>query len=92
MPVGIDRRMEPFRFQKIQLQKGDVLYLFTDGEVDLFGGKNNRRLYLKGLQEIIMKVFQQKINIQGTMIEDMLMDWKGDNKQTDDLLMIGLKI
>ena len=92
MPVGIYRRMNPYASQEIQLQKGDILYLFTDGIVDLFGGENDRRLYLKGLQEIILKVSNEGLANQGKMIENHLLLWQGENKQTDDMLMIGLRI
>jgi len=92
MPVGIYRRMNPFTSQEIQLQKGDTLYLFTDGIVDLFGGKNDRRIYLSGLLEMMPKVYHEKLAVQGKMIEDFLLDWQGENKQTDDMLMIGLQI
>jgi len=92
MPVGIYRRMDDFAYNQIQLQKGDILYLFTDGIIDLFGGNNDRRLYTKGLQEIIMQVYHEKLGIQSGMIEQHLLNWQGENRQTDDMLMIGLKI
>ncbi len=92
MPVGIYRRMEPFTPHKIQLQKHDVLYLFTDGVVDLFGGDKERRLYSKGLQEIILSCYKFKLSHQKYMIEEALSNWQGDNKQTDDMLLIGFKV
>lgn len=92
MPVGIYRRMEPFTNYEIQLQKGDILYLFTDGIVDLFGGENDRRLYSKGLQELLMNVYTEKLTRQSKMIEAFLLNWQGQNKQTDDMLMIGIRI
>jgi serine phosphatase RsbU (regulator of sigma subunit) len=92
MPVGIYRRMEPFTLNQIQLLKGDIIYLFTDGVVDLFGGNNDRRLYLKGLQDILLQVYNEKLVNQAKLIEKYLMDWQGNNKQTDDMLMIGLRI
>ena len=92
MPVGIYRRMEPFTCSEIQLQKGDILYLFTDGIIDLFGGENDRRLYSKGLQDIILNVYTQNLARQSKMIEEQLLRWQGDNRQTDDMLMIGIRI
>jgi len=92
MPVGIYRRMNPYTNYEIQLQRGDILYMFTDGIVDLFGGENDRRLYIKGLQEIILKVYTEKLSTQCKLIENLLYGWQGKNKQTDDMLMIGLRI
>jgi len=92
MPVGIYRRMNQFSHQQVQLQKGDTLYLFTDGIIDLFGSETDRRLYAKGLQEIIDGCYKEKLSKQSQVIENRLNAWQGDNKQTDDMLMIGLKI
>ncbi len=92
MPIGIYRRMNKFALQLVQLQKGDTLYLYTDGIVDLFGGNKDKRLYAKGLQDIIMSCHNEKLSRQSQFIENELNKWQGDNKQTDDMLMIGLKI
>lgn len=92
MPVSIYRRMKSFTYQQVQLQKGDILYLFTDGIVDLFGGPNDRRLYAKGLQRIISDYSHELLSRQAHSIDEKLIEWQGDNKQTDDMLMLGLKI
>ena len=92
MPIGIYRRMDKFSHHQIQLQKDDILYLYTDGIVDLFGGEKDRRLYAKGLQEIIYACHNEKLSSQSQVIENELDNWQGTNKQTDDMLMIGLKI
>ncbi|RLD70625.1 MAG: hypothetical protein DRJ10_20185, partial [Bacteroidetes bacterium] len=92
MPIGIYRKMNDFTSHEIQLQKGDILYLFTDGIVDVFGGEKNKRLYTRGLQELIKKVHHEKLAEQEKLINEFLLNWQGDNKQTDDMLMLALRI
>lgn len=92
MPLGIYRRMDKFSIHQMQLAKDDIIYLFTDGIIDLFGGNKDRRLYAKGLQEILLDCYNENLSKQGTIIEDSLTRWQGDNKQTDDMLMIGLRV
>lgn len=92
MPLSIYRRMDNFSYHQMQLQKGDIIYLFTDGVIDLFGGTKVRRLYAGGLQEILYECYTKELAEQRVIIEERLSHWQGDNKQTDDMLMIGLRV
>lgn len=92
MPVGIYLEMTDFSLQKVQLQKGDVLYLFSDGMVDIFGGTHKRRLYPKGLKKILNMYHKKPLKEQALLIEKKLKEWQGQNAQIDDMLMLGIRI
>lgn len=92
MPVGIYAVMDKYTPQKIQLQKNDIIYSFSDGIVDIFGGKKGRRLYKKGLLKIILSCCDKPLEEQKEIIENTLTTWQGDNAQIDDMLMIAVKV
>lgn len=93
VPVGIHyKELASFTNHEMKVKKGDVFYLMSDGFQDQIGGENKKRLMRKPLLEIIHEISQHSLPVQKKLLENKLDDWKGENKQTDDILMIGLKI
>ncbi len=92
MPIAVYLHMEPFKLQETQLQKGDLIYLFSDGFADQFGGKNNKKFKYNALKELLINNSQLPINKQKEIIETTFNDWKGKNKQIDDVTIMGVKI
>ncbi len=92
MPVGIYLKMKDFSLKQVQLNKGDILYTFTDGIVDSFGGEKGRKLYLRGLRSMIEECYTKPMSEQGKYIETKFNKWQGKNKQIDDILVLGIKI
>ncbi|PJA07404.1 MAG: hypothetical protein COX70_06820 [Flavobacteriales bacterium CG_4_10_14_0_2_um_filter_32_8] len=75
-----------------QLQKGDIVYLFTDGFPDQFGGEDGKKLYLKGFMSLIENSVDLNMDEQHLLLLHFLKDWKRDRKQVDDVLVMGIKI
>lgn len=93
MPVGkYHDDMREFSQQSIPLQKGDVLYTFTDGFADQFGGKKGKKYKYKKLQETILSIAHMPMEDQKKILTKEFEDWKGNNEQVDDVLVIGVKI
>ncbi len=92
MPVGIYLKMKEFSLKQVQLNKGDSLYVFSDGIVDSFGGDRNRKLYIRGLRSIIEDCYTLPMKKQAEYIEETFEKWKGDNQQIDDILVMGIKV
>jgi serine phosphatase RsbU (regulator of sigma subunit) len=93
MPIGIYHDSEPnFTNNKIQLQKLDCLYIFSDGYVDQFGGSSGKKLLTKTLKEILLKIHSEPMARQKDVLYETLHQWKGDYKQVDDILMMGIRI
>ncbi|NCO54839.1 MAG: SpoIIE family protein phosphatase, partial [Bacteroidetes bacterium] len=84
--------MEPFTFQEIQLNKGDLIYLFSDGYADQFGGPSNKKFKYKALKELLLNNSQMPMCKQKEIIETTFNNWKGKNKQIDDVTIMGIKI
>ncbi len=93
-PVGGDAYPKDRCFQQheVELQKEDCFYLFSDGIVDQFGGPKNKKFMYSKLRSILQKVHQQPMEDQLMVIQDDYFTWKGENQQTDDILIIGIRV
>jgi PAS domain S-box-containing protein len=87
-----DNKMRPFTNQDTELQDGDVIYLFTDGFPDQFGGKEDRKFSHRRFQEMLMTVHRESMSVQKGKLEEQLNVWMGDNQQTDDICVIGIRV
>jgi phosphoserine phosphatase RsbU/P len=93
MPIGIHLNFNlPFTNQLIDIQKGDMIYLFTDGYADQFGGVHNKKLRYKQFQEILLDLHKKPLNEQNRELSRTLDQWRGNNEQVDDILILGFKI
>jgi phosphoserine phosphatase RsbU/P len=75
-----------------ELQKKDVVYLFTDGFADQFGGDKGKKLKYKLFQEILVQNSDFPLPIQREKLTDFFTNWKGDLEQVDDVLVIGIGV
>jgi serine phosphatase RsbU (regulator of sigma subunit) len=93
MPVGkYDDAPKPFSLQKIDLKKGDIVYTFTDGYADQFGGPKGKKFKYKQLEELIINNHTKSMEEQKKVYDDTIEKWKGGLEQIDDILLIGLRI
>ena len=93
MPVGIHGKMkEHFTNHQAQLEKGDSIYLFSDGYADQFGGKQNRKFLTKNFRSLLIEINALPMKEQKEVLSETLKNWQGATPQVDDILVIGLKI
>jgi serine phosphatase RsbU (regulator of sigma subunit) len=92
MPIGIYQRMNDFSCHTIQTQKGDMIYMFSDGFADQFGGEMNKKFTYKSMKEVLLKNAHKAMNEQKELINKTYDDWKGDYMQIDDVVLVGVKI
>ena len=92
MPIGIGVREEDFAHNALPLKKGDVLYLYTDGYADQFGGPKGKKFKYKQLNELLLANSHLSMEEQKTIISKTFDDWKGSLEQIDDVCVIGIKI
>lgn len=81
-----------FKQQKIDLHKEDVIYIFTDGYADQFGGPEGKKFMTKNFKSLTQSVSQKPIEVQESEIIQSHSGWKGNYEQVDDILVIGLKM
>jgi serine phosphatase RsbU (regulator of sigma subunit) len=92
MPIGIHANSHiPFTNHTVSIGKNDAFYIFSDGLADQFGGPDNKKFKSVQLQELLLSVHKNPFNIQQQLIEKTFYEWKGDNDQVDDILLIGFK-
>jgi serine phosphatase RsbU (regulator of sigma subunit) len=81
-----------FNNQCAQLEKGDMVYLFTDGFPDQKGGPNRRKFYYPPFKELLVSISTLTPQEQKLQLETSLTNWKGEKEeQTDDILILGMK-
>ncbi|MDX1651738.1 MAG: SpoIIE family protein phosphatase [Brumimicrobium sp.] len=91
-PVGSHPGNKPFSVHEIQLQKGDKIYIFTDGLQDQFGGLNYKKFKPSRLRKLILEIKDLPPEEQRLKIWNAFKEWKGDQDQVDDICVIGVEI
>lgn len=92
MPIGYHRRKNNFTSKTIQLQKGDLLYMSSDGYIDQIGHENWERFMAGRFKETLIKVCSLPINEQKEKLEEIHLSWRGNVEQTDDIMLMGIRI
>jgi hypothetical protein len=91
-PIGNYKDSKPFKLHSFPLQQGDMLYLFTDGYADQFGGPKGKKLKSKVLKELLLSLSKEILPVQKQKLQNYLEDWKGDLEQLDDISVFGFRI
>ncbi len=93
-PIGIfiGEELKHFTNHNIQLQKGDTIYLFTDGYADQFGGPQGKKFKYNQFKNTLLNMQAFPMESQREHLLKTINDWKGDNEQVDDILVIGIKV
>lgn len=93
MPIGIHMLFEkPFTDCQKEIHPGDMIYLFTDGYADQFGGPNNKKFRYRQFQELLLQIHKQPMEKQNEELFRTITHWKGKNNQVDDILILGFRI
>jgi len=93
MPVSAGIKQDKtFTNKELTLDSGDMLYLFTDGYVDQFGGELGRKFLTTNFRQLLASVCHLPVDQQKDIMESTLDKWKGDNPQVDDILVLGIQM
>jgi serine phosphatase RsbU (regulator of sigma subunit) len=93
-PVGGNplKHTKVFNTHTFDLHEGDIFYLFSDGFQDQFGGAENKKFMVKKFRNLLAEISQQPMNEQKERLAKEFFTWKGRHEQTDDVLVIGVKV
>lgn len=92
-PIGFYKGQGlPFANHKIELHKGDTLYLFSDGYSDQFGGPKGKKIKYKNFCELLLSIQHEPMAKQEEILLQKFNEWKGALEQIDDVLVIGIKV
>lgn len=80
-----------FTAHTISIEKPTYFYIFSDGFQDQFGGPNNRKFMIKRFRQLLFDIHHKPMATQHQILEETLKEWRGPQKQLDDVLVIGFK-
>jgi len=80
------------KMERRKLKKGDTFYLFTDGYCDQFGGDKGNKFMRDRFKELLLSIQDKKMSEQENILRESIEEWRGDNPQVDDMLVIGIKV
>jgi len=92
MPISIHESMKDFTTHEIELCNGDMLYLFSDGYADQFGGPEGKKLHYGKFRKILLEHAWESVEEQKLSLENTFSEWKGDHTQVDDVMIIGIRV
>jgi len=76
---------------EIELRENDIVYLFSDGYVDQFGGSENKKFMYRRFRYLLMTIHHFPMEDQKSILEENIRSWMGSTPQVDDILVIGFK-
>lgn len=91
-PIGKSDHRIAFISHKIEINKGEMIYLFTDGYADQFGGEKGKKYKYKPFSELLLYNKSLELSKQKEILNDKIEEWKGDLEQNDDICIIGIRI
>lgn len=90
-PIGDFEDVQSFQEERMQLEKGDILYLYSDGYGDQFGGPKNKKFKGSALREFLKKISNLRTIEQKRKLLEGFESWKDTNEQTDDVCILGIR-
>ena len=87
-----DPNLKKSKSIEINYLKGDQFYIYTDGYVDQFGGANDKKFLKKRLLPLLEQLKDSPFSTQKNELEKSILEWKGNQEQTDDIAFVGIKI
>jgi serine phosphatase RsbU (regulator of sigma subunit) len=76
----------------VKLEKGDCLYIFSDGYASQFGGPKGKKFMVNNFRQLLLEVHQKPMDTQREILENRFNEWKGSLDQLDDICVMGIKV
>jgi tetratricopeptide (TPR) repeat protein len=91
-PIGKYTENKPFTTHTLELQKGDTIYVFTDGYADQFGGETGKKFKSANFKKLLLSIQDKSMDEQQKIITETFSTWKGETDQVDDVCVIGVRV
>ncbi len=91
-PIGSYEYRKGYTNHLLELEKGDSLYLFSDGIVDQFGGEKNKKFSSKRMKLLMESMKNKPMDDQKELLEREFESWRGENEPIDDVCVLGVRI
>lgn len=93
-PIGIflEKESKKFTNHKLKVKKGDVLYVFSDGYADQFGGPKGKKFMQSQFRNLLFDIHKKPMPEQRRILDQTIEHWRGNEDQVDDILVIGMRV
>jgi len=92
-PIGFYHNVvKQFEQVTVSVLPGDLVYLFSDGYADQFGGEEGKKFNKKNFKDLLLSVNDMELEVQRSFLEYSLLNWRQKEPQTDDILVVGFKV
>jgi serine phosphatase RsbU (regulator of sigma subunit) len=92
MPIGKGIKTDSFTLHQIDFEKGDMLYFYTDGFADQFGGPKGKKFKYKTLNNLLVENSNKPLIEQRQILLETFDNWKGELEQIDDVCVFGVRV
>lgn len=92
MTLSYQDFISDFSRKEILTKPDDIVYLFTDGYVDQFGGERDKKFSRAQFKEVLLRNHKYDLSVQKEMLMDIYNNWKGNREQVDDITVVGLRL
>jgi serine phosphatase RsbU (regulator of sigma subunit) len=92
MPIGKGIKTDSFTLHQIDFEKGDMLYFYTDGYADQFGGPKGKKFKYKTLNNLLVENSSKPLIEQRQILLETFDNWKGELEQIDDVCVFGVRV
>ncbi len=89
---SFDPGTKKYNQHNVKLQKGDVIYLFSDGYADQFGGERGKKFLYNRFRQHLLSVHKEEMSQQKKYLQKTMFEWQGSFEQVDDILVVGVRI
>ena len=89
--IGMNQEGLPYTDHEYDLMKDDILYIFSDGYVDQFGGDENKKFMYRRFRYLLLSIHSFPFSDQKAILEENIRNWMGKNAQVDDMIVIGFR-
>lgn len=91
-PIGSSLEPKNFDNHLLETRKGDMIYLFSDGYIDQFGGPKGKKFMRKRFKELLESIHTMDVRTQKLHLDNTITEWMGNEEQLDDILVIGIRV
>lgn len=91
-PIGSSLEPKNFDNYELETKRDDMIYLFSDGYIDQFGGPKGKKFMRKRFKEVLQSIYKLDVKTQKQHLDNTIIEWMGSEEQLDDILVIGIRL
>jgi serine phosphatase RsbU (regulator of sigma subunit) len=90
--IYLEKETRNFTNHKLKMKKGDVIYIFSDGYADQFGGPKGKKFMQNQFRNLLFDIHRKPMPEQKRILDSTIEHWRGNEDQVDDILVIGVRV